>query len=192
MSKYYKAEDVVNKIATQMRFEVVLDSDDAPTDIDAYIPGATAFLIDLPTIEVSEDAISREYLEEQYWQTLIPKEVINTDIELGINIGITKMHENIKNAPSVLPRRSCYRCGFREDCEDSTERKPKESEWIPCCERLPKDNGHYICSFTQPQRIDKIHIGLAYLENGRWVGYNAREINAWMPLPKPWKGADDE
>lgn len=66
-----------------------------------------------------------------------------------------------------------------------------KQEWIPCSERLPKDNGHYICSFVQPQRIDKIHIGLAYCDNGRWVGYNAREITAWMPLPEPWKGAKE-
>lgn len=70
--------------------------------------------------EVSEDCIGREYLEEEYWQTLIPKEAVNTDVELGINIGIEKMHNVIKDAPNVLPKRSCYRCGLREDCADST------------------------------------------------------------------------
>jgi len=64
----------------------------------------TKILSALPTIEVSEDCISREYLEEEYWQTLTPKEIINTDVELGINIGIDKMHDVIKNAPSVIPK----------------------------------------------------------------------------------------
>lgn len=126
--------------------------------------------------EVCEDAISREYLEKRYWRALIPKGMVNTDVDLGINIGIEKMHDiikhapravpqvpsedcisrkwlfdkaecgfdklaeyydinhmlrDIKDAPSVMPKRSCYRCGLREDCEDSTERKPKQGEWIP-------------------------------------------------------------
>lgn len=72
--------------------------------------------------KASNDAISREYLEKEYWQTLIPKETVNTDVELGINIGIEKMHNVIKDAPNVLPKRSCYRCGLREDCADSTVR----------------------------------------------------------------------
>lgn len=59
MSKYYRAEDVVCKIAEQERFEAVLDSDNAPTVIEPYITEATAFLIDLPTIEVSEGVIGQ-------------------------------------------------------------------------------------------------------------------------------------
>ena len=58
--------------------------------------------------------------------------------------------------------------------------------WIPCSERLPSK-------------------GVAVLVNG--IMYNAPPItistdapyyyeqgwiNAWMPLPKPWKGADDD
>ncbi len=88
-------------------------------DIDAEISDSEVFdfsrardaLSDLPTIEVREDAVSRDYLEKQYWQTLIPREMVNTDAELGINIGIDKMQDVIKNAPSVIP-------------------KPKEGEWI--------------------------------------------------------------
>lgn len=72
--------------------------------------------------EVSEDAISREYLEEQYWQTLIPKEMINTDIELGINIGITKMYEILNNAP-----------------------KPKKGEWILECDAEGEGDNLYRC-----------------------------------------------
>ena len=68
----------------------------------------------------------------------------------------------------------------------------KQGEWIPCSERLPEKAGHYLCSFKKANRIDSIYIDLAYWTGGRWYGYLANEINAWMPLPKPWKGADDE
>ena len=68
----------------------------------------------------------------------------------------------------------------------------RPQEWIPCSERLPTKAGHYLCSFNKPKRIDNIYVDLAYWTGGRWYGYLTNEINAWMPLPKPWKGADDE
>ena len=70
--------------------------------------------------------------------------------------------------------------------------EPKQGEWIPCSKRLPEKAGHYLCSFKKANRIDNIYIDLAYWTGGRWYGYLANEINAWMPLPAPWEGADDE
>ena len=67
----------------------------------------------------------------------------------------------------------------------------KSQEWIPCSERLPEKAGHHLCSFKEANRIDNIYVGLAYWTGSRWYGYLANEINAWMPLPKPWKGTDD-
>ena len=64
--------------------------------------------------------------------------------------------------------------------------------WIPCSERQPEKAGHYLCSFKKAKYIDNIYVDLAYWTGSRWYGYLANEINAWMPLPKPWKGADDE
>ena len=66
--------------------------------------------------------------------------------------------------------------------------KAKVGEWIPYSKRKPTKEGHYLCSFKKPQRIDNIYVGLAYWTGGRWYGYLANEINAWMPLPEPWKG----
>lgn len=70
------------------------------------------------TIEVSEDCISRE------WVKGICENMLDEEM-LGHMLGY------IEDAPSVVPKRSCYRCGLREDCEDSTERKPKEGVWMP-------------------------------------------------------------
>lgn len=59
----------------------------------------------------------------------------------------------------------------------------RHGSWIPCSERLPAKTGHYLCSFKKPNRIDNIFVDLAYWTGGRWYGYLANEINAWMPLP---------
>ena len=63
----------------------------------------------------------------------------------------------------------------------------RPQEWIPCSEKLP-ENGHYYlwCSDMGSVQNDYYWNGF---ENGQKYGYN---IVAWMPLPKPWKGADDE
>lgn len=64
-------------------------------------------ICNLQMFDMSEDCVSREYLEELCLRTLIPKVIVNTNVELGINIGIEKIHRGIKNAPpSVVPKRA--------------------------------------------------------------------------------------
>ena len=82
-----------------------------------------------------------------------------------------------------------FKCGTQRQLEADKADIPT---WIPCSERLPTKAGHYLCSFKKPKRIDNIHVELAYWTGGRWYGYVAPEIKAWMPLPQPMKGADDE
>jgi len=60
-------------------------------------------------------------------------------------------------------------------------------KWIPCNERLPEKAGHYLCSFKKAKCIDNIYVDLAYWTGSRWYGYLANEINAWMPLPEPYR-----
>lgn len=62
-----------------------------------------------------------------------------------------------------------------------------QEEWIPCSERMP-ENGHYYlwCSDMGSVQSDYYWNGF---EKEQKYGYN---IVAWMPLPKPWKGADNE
>ena len=75
------------------------------------------------------------------------------------------------------------------------ERKLAEREWIPCSERLPKENGEYIVSLE-----DSIYPWAKFF-NGKWfmLSINAiarefgeYEVIARMPLPKPYKGGEDE
>ena len=94
-----------------------------------------------------------------------------------------------------------------------------QGEWIPCSERLPKDIRPVLVTWknTDPASyyqyiVGKHFIGTAHYHRGKWYWYSsvtedllaeygkcdseefdeAIEAVAWMPLPKPWKGADDE
>ena len=68
--------------------------------------------------------------------------------------------------------------------------EPKRGEWIPCTERLPSN-------FSEDETVlattdvdgDGVILMFAFDVKSFYLkGY----INAWMPSPELWKGADDE
>lgn len=70
------------------------------------------------------------------------------------------------------------------------------SQWIPCSERLPEEDGQYIVT-VKYEHVDGYED--IYSEHGEWVdghwdacmfGHCGRveKVLAWQPLPKPWGG----
>lgn len=94
--------------------------------------------------------------------------VAQADLHNAYGVGIIRAKKIISELPSAQP----------------------EQQWIPCSEQLPIKAGHYLCYFEKPNRIDRIHVDLAYWTGGRWYGYRADAITAWMPLPEPWRGEE--
>ena len=68
----------------------------------------------------------------------------------------------------------------------------RSQEWIPCSERLPKI-GEKVLASTKKTVFTQVYKGI-YSDPCRWVWEknSIKEIVAWMPLPEPWKGADNE
>ena len=66
-----------------------------------------------------------------------------------------------------------------------------EPHWIPCSERLPDEYGDYlITKETIGWNMSAYRtIDIAYFDT---VWHKADKVLAWMPLPEPWKGADNE
>lgn len=61
----------------------------------------------------------------------------------------------------------------------------KETQWIPCSERLPEDNTDVIVCFYSGTVTE-----MRYWGNGIFQGiydYSTKVIIAWMPLPEPYK-----
>ena len=73
----------------------------------------------------------------------------------------------------------------------------RPQEWIPCSERLPANDDWVIASILDevgdtPYRYSDFGW---YFERAKcWIidSEQRTDVVAWMPLPKPWKGADDE
>ena len=84
------------------------------------------------------------------------------------------------------------------------ERKLAEREWIPCSERLPKAEDmyqppeqRYLCQLeAYGERKFCVLSRLKGAASPFWDWYGVAvhdsEVTAWMPLPEPYKGGDDE
>lgn len=76
----------------------------------------------------------------------------------------------------------------------------RPQEWIPCSERLPEPDKYVLLSFDNftLAEVGRYEVdddgGGAFYAGDDEKSYSSYGIfvNAWMPLPKPWKGADDE
>lgn len=65
---------------------------------------------------------------------------------------------------------------------------PYEMRWIPCTERLPREEDKVLCC-TQTKAGAK-NIVLGYYAGGKWrCGMNSNVV-AWMPLPEAYSGED--
>lgn len=70
-----------------------------------------------------------------------------------------------------------------------------EQRWIPCCERLPKVGQDVLLSVAG--KFPYIAEG-CLREDGYWTQFRRSTIlsqvnvTAWMPLPEPWRGEQDE
>lgn len=59
----------------------------------------------------------------------------------------------------------------------------RRTEWVPVKDRLPEQDGEYLCCYGE-----HIHIGQMINGHFRHYGETADHlITAWMPLPVPYK-----
>lgn len=68
------------------------------------------------------------------------------------------------------------------------------SEWIPCSERLPKEEGRFLVT-VQKEAWDRKYfdIEIAYCSpNHKWFNIANCEVLAWTPLPKPYGREESE
>ena len=77
------------------------------------------------------------------------------------------------------------------DYIEAMEKQPK-TDWIPCEERLPSENGLYLATF---ECEDEIVVDIMFMIGKQFyypedaIGNFGRsvEIIAWQPLPQPYK-----
>ena len=69
--------------------------------------------------------------------------------------------------------------------QDLTEPNNNLEGWVPCGERMPSEDGHYLVTldFDYGRAIE-----MGWLLGGEWVNENSHVTIAWQPLPEAYKG----
>lgn len=76
----------------------------------------------------------------------------------------------------------------------SNREEALKQRWIPVIERWPEEEGQYLVSCNNDYEVE---IGRFYIdgEDDRWFNCdwsNPEDVVAWMPLPTPYKGGEEE
>ena len=84
--------------------------------------------------------------------------------------------------------------GEKEDYTDVAIQALEQTRWIPCSERLPKENGNYLAFYRTSDESDSLEFMTVdhFNEGGGWLheenGRKAyKKVIAWLPLPEPYK-----
>lgn len=62
----------------------------------------------------------------------------------------------------------------------------QEPRWIPVTERLPEEGTFVLASYNSDEGVDVI---MTYYNK---YGFTRGLMTAWMPLPEPYKGGQEE
>jgi hypothetical protein len=122
------------------------------------------------------------------------------------------MTDNERKESISALRQLLAMCDFVDQYGDSIDADPyfdaieiaieslNETGWIPVSERLPEKDGSYlVCMNWDYRNMDVLMWADGWncirLINGkvnRKSEIDGEKITAWMPLPEPYKGGDDE
>lgn len=154
----------------------------------------------IPSAELPKgDLISRRWLLDLYG------DYIGDNGEPKYHVPLEVIRQNIKDAPSAeavqTQAEKCDECIHKETHKDKMTCKECVSAeavqgWIPCSERLPDvdrevlASGYYNDVYIATLKEDKREEYYWSAFGGFPVMFSA--VDAWMPLPKPYKGGGSE
>ena len=89
---------------------------------------------------------------------------------------------------------------WEDVCRTTANGLPSAQQWIPVTERLPKEErkSYWVCTDTGYQcecRWTNNRFGMGEFDECGWSIFDMprySHVVAWMPLPEPWKGEEDE
>ena len=96
----------------------------------------------------------------------------NADYDTALKMGIDALEEQ------KTGHKTCYKMCDRW-----------MNKWIPCSERLPNDDGWYLCTIKNDAETRVAQI--QYFEDIKWKAHGWQVI-AWMDEPEPYKAESED
>ena len=123
----------------------------------------------------------------------IVSSISTNDGERSIRMSdLIKRDDAIEAINKALDRETLLYGLVRKIAVDAIRSTPSADRptWIPCSEGLPKENTEVLVS------LEWGSVDIGWVRQGIWMSAYINDyegdVLAWMPLPKPWKGADDD
>lgn len=108
-------------------------------------------------------------------------------------------HKFPGNECNGLGEGHAYRQGWNDAIDAIIDNAPSaepEQHWIPVTERLPNHKQIVLITNRKGNVRCGQYRGIDFVINGRqcwqWKGNTSEQVVAWMPMPEPWKGEEDE
>ena len=128
-------------------------------------------------------------------------DTMKDDRLISLNAAIDALGQCAKRCVNIM---DSYHIDI-EDAEARIRRVPSARQWIPCSERMPEEEEkeYLVTILDREDDVREVYKGF-YMDGKWWTQWchGCLEVNkepcgdnivvAWMPLPKPWKGEQDE
>lgn len=109
----------------------------------------------------------------------------------------------LRNLPFVQPEPSEVARDIATIIENEKDMRviaePRKGKWIPITERLPGEDEDIVLMSVYDTEDDASYVDVGSTHDGIWVSatmgfevWNGRKVTAWMPLPDPWEGEQDD
>ena len=139
------------------------------------------------------DLISRQAAIDVI-DAVFPVDPMKSEYAQGIACGAALAKTYVEQLPSAQPEPITVNIDHELTQEDYEKLRkdvanapimllPSAQQWIPCSERLPEERGFYLTT-TKDKAV--------YCDYWNEDNFDRTEmVIAWMPLPEPWKGAEE-
>lgn len=187
MSDYIKREDAIHILACEMYAEAQSEGYDAES-VEDYIPEATAWMSDAPSAEVVLQT------PQTYGKSINPNTEIMSDL-----ISREAAREAIEKLMDIHFDRQVVLAKARDAIVSLPSADRPTGRWIPTSEGLPDSGDTFLVTvMVGTERETDVASSFGSYIDGfwdtftDWIEDEECHVLAWMPLPEPYKGGEEE
>lgn len=156
---------------------------------EAQRDASHSFAMGFKSAKLIVNELAEEYKQDKTFQYVL----LQTDILKRMGIDVSCKWETATQNAMALEH--AYMRGRQDEIDRFAEWQEEHNNgWIPCSERLPKDDSMYLV--TVEYSSGKIEVNFGWFDRFGYIwyvgknGFGTDNVHAWMPLPAPYTEGD--